>query len=153
MGTTKKPKKKYKPRTVYFPKILNTMFAFAPLEEGLNKLLNHGEILQDDFDNYVYLNSCNEEESFTAGLEVYTRIVGLLCEARSLQLDLTPALVLRDEMEAKEGFDEETILNAKVCLENCKQVIATSDTLLVRKFTMQVGVERDQERKQEEKGE
>lgn len=143
MSKNKKPKKKYTPRTVYFPKIINSMFAFKPLEEALEKLLIHGEILQDNFGFYVYRNNVNEEESFIAGLEIYSELSKRLYEYFKYEpLDITSLLNLRDEMEAQEGFYEGTIEEALITLEKCKSIIAKAPTLVVRELTLQIGLER-----------
>lgn len=142
MAKTKKPKKKYVPRTVYFPKIINTMLAFSPLQDALDNLVDKGEILADCCGKYVYRNSVNEEESFEAGLEIYSRVVELICEKNNLKYNLEPIKALHAEMVAQEGFEEETILNAKECLEFCRLIIAAAPTLLVRELTLQVGRER-----------
>lgn len=142
MPGNKKAKKKYTPKPVYFPNIVNSMFAFNPLMEALDSLIQHGTIMQDEFGKYIYRNSVNENESFVAGLEIYRDVVKKVLKTYGKECDLTPLDLLREEMLAMDGFEEETILDAKICLEKCKQILSSTPTLLVRKMTLEVGAER-----------
>lgn len=146
MPGNKKAKKKYTPKPVYFPNIVNSMFAFDPLVEALDRLIEYGEIQQDDFDNYVYTNPANEEESFVAGLEIYYDVTKLVAERLNKEIDVSPLAQLREEMEAKEGFDEDTILNAAECLKLCKVILANAPTLTVREITLQIADKRRSEK-------
>lgn len=144
MAKNKKPKKKYTPRTVYYPKIIIAMQAIDPIEKALDNLLEKGEILEDSDGIYVYKSFDGQMESFEAGLDIYTKVVEKVLEIRQINptLDLSPLLVLRQAMIDQENFSESNILEAKKCLEVCKEVISLSPAKLIRELAVTVGEQR-----------
>lgn len=144
MAKNKKPKKKYTPRTVYYPKIIIAMQAIDPIEKALDNLLEKGEILEDSDGVYVYKSFDGQMESFEAGLDIYTKVIQKALEVRqsNTTLDLSPLLVLRQAMIDQENFSESNILESKKCLELCKEVINQTAPKLIRELASMIGEQR-----------
>lgn len=142
MSKNKKPKKKYTPRTVYYPKLIIGMQAMDPIQNALDSIIIHGEVLTDHDGNYVYKTFDNQLESFEAGLDIYVKTAERIMDLTTNKIDLTNLKLLREQMIEQEGFDEEVLEKAKLELELCKKIISVSPPKMVREIATHIGQER-----------
>lgn len=142
MSKNKKPKKKYTPREVYYPKIIIGIHAMDPIEQALNNVLEKGELLCDDDGIYVYKTFDGQLESFEAGLDIYVKTVERLVKLSNNDFSLNGLRQLREQLIEQDGLDEEVIESAKSELQICKKVIALSPASLIRQISTSIGIER-----------
>jgi hypothetical protein len=112
------------------------MSAITPIENALYALINNSEMLVDDDGEYVYKAFDGELESFEAGLFVYSYVIENAAKRIGVDINLNALNSLREEMLAKDGFDEDIMLSACDCLEKCKWVINKSPPKLIRELTL-----------------
>ena len=125
MAKNKKPKKKYKPKEVYYPQIMTRVNSFGQFEEALQKLVNTGEVELDQDDNYIYRHTDGSIRAFESDLYLYARFVEIRSETKGYQVDITPLWKLRESMLAKGDLCLSEILGMQSTLEICKQILTT----------------------------
>lgn len=143
MAKNKKPKKKYTPRIVYYPKLIIAMHAIKPIEDALKNLLEHDEILEDESGNYVYRAFDNQIESFEAGLDIYIKVIANAAQHLNALIDLNPLIQLKQEMEDQLEFSESNLKTSLDCLEKCRLIIQAAPPKLIRELSIQAGNERN----------
>lgn len=122
-------KKKYIPKPVKYPLMIRAMHAFKPIEEALDKLLEEGEILEDQFGNYVYKTGYEKYESFEAGLYIYARVSERLAKLRQPEENSFKAVglkKLRKVLVEKGELSETLILEAKQSMAICSKLISVA---------------------------
>ena len=125
MAKNKKPKKKYKPKEVYYPQIMTRVNSFGQFEEALQKLVNTGEVELDQDDNYIYRHTDGSIRAFESDLYLYARFVEIRSETKGYQVDTTPLWKLRESLLAKGDLCLSEIKDMQKVLEICKQILTT----------------------------
>ena len=125
MAKNKKPKKKYKPKEVYYPQIMTRVNSFGPFEDALQKLIDTGEVELDENDHYIYRHTDGSIRAFESDLYLYARFVEIRSETKGYQVDTTPLWKLRESMLAKGDLCLSEILGMQSTLETCKQILTT----------------------------
>ena len=132
MAGNKKPKKKYVPKKMYTPNILNQMNSFSAFEEALTKLLKTGESEVDDVGILIYKTTSGMVQSFESTLRVYIQILEVYALRSKVSMNIDILSVLQNRMYERKGFDEEEIEQALVCLGECKKHFASIPTVVFR---------------------
>lgn len=132
MAGNKKPKKKYIPKKMYTPNILNQMNSFSAFEEALTKLLKTGESEIDDVGILIYKTASGMVQSFESTLRVYIQILEIYALRCKVVVHTDILSVLQNRMYERKGFDEEEIEQALVCLGECKKHFASIPTVVFR---------------------
>lgn len=141
-------KKKYVPKPVYFPSIIIAKQAFDPLEKAVNNILEIGELDEDQFGNFVYLNENGSLESFSAGLEIYIRTIEKIVEhynkegKANIEVDLSSMVELKESMDNHSEFSETMLINVKKCFQICKYIISKAPPALTRHVALTIAKER-----------
>lgn len=129
-----KKKKKYVPKPVYYPNLVISIHVFTPFEKALDALIETEEVHTDENGTYIYYDGGKIAQSFEAGLKVYKNFVDLYCKRSGAVIDTAPLEVLRQAMIRKEGFDEDEILQARECIQGCKELISKIPAKLSREL-------------------
>lgn len=148
MAKSKKPKKKYTPKPVYYPNIVNQLNSFTPFEDALQRLLETGEAEVDDFGSLTYKTSAGVVQSFESTLRVYIQVAELCAKRKNLTtLNLRPLSLLQNRMFERKGFDEEEIEQAKDTLKVTRMLLSRMHTLEIRDIlqTVKVSIALDKE--------
>lgn len=146
MAKTKKPKKKYRPREVYIPSILNAHFTFGPFEEALEKIIETGEIEIDDAGIMVYKDIYGKNQSFESGLKIYIKFISIYTEHIDLNLDTKPFEVLKRALEEGTVIDEENIDDVMLCFKKCRELVAVTPPAIMTKLMAYVRAQMNQEK-------
>ena len=125
MPKNKKPRKKYVPRDVYHPQLMNRVNSFGPFEDALQKLIDTGEVELDENDHYIYRHTDGSVRAFESDLYLYARYAEIFADRKGIVVDTTPLWKLRDSMLAKGDLCLSEILVIQSTLEICKQIITT----------------------------
>ena len=75
MGKNKKPKKAYKPKTVFVPSIFNSMLTFEPIEQALKRIVETGTMMLDEHDIPIYMDLTGNRQSIESGLKTYKLLI------------------------------------------------------------------------------
>ena len=132
MAGNKKPKKKYVPKKMYTPNILNQMNSFSAFEEALTKLLKTGETEIDDVGILIYKTASGMVQSFESTLRVYIQILEIYAIRCKVVVNTDILSVLQNRMYERKGFDEEEIEQALLCLSECRKHFASIPCILFR---------------------
>ena len=125
MAKNKKPKKKYKPREVFYPQIMTRVNSFGPFEEALEKLIETQEVELDENGQYIYRHTDGSIRAFESDLYLYARFAEIHGENKGFIVDTTPLWKLRESLLAKGDLCLSEILGMQSTLEICKQILAT----------------------------
>ena len=125
MPKNKKPKKKYVPRDVYHPQILNSVNSFGPFEDALKKLVETGEVELDENDHYIYRHTDGSVRAFESDLYLYARYAEIYGDRKGIVVDTTSLWKLRESMLAKGDLCLSEILGMQETLEVCKRILTT----------------------------
>ena len=125
MPKNKKPRKKYVPRDIYHPQLMNRVNSFGPFEDALQKLIDTGEVELDENDHYIYRHTDGSIRAFESDLYLYARFVEIRSETKGYQVDTTPLWKLRESMLAKGDLCLSEILGMQETLEVCKRILTT----------------------------
>ena len=143
MATNKKSGKKYHPKRISYPPLVIADQAIRPLEEALKSLLEHSELTTID-GVAVYRGDKGQMESFEAGLLIYHRAVELLSEKRQLPIPSeSPLLKLREALLLNDEIDERYVLDSLTTLAKYKQLLSTTNPLLLREVAGFIRKERE----------
>ena len=125
MPKTKKPRKKYVPRDIYHPQILNSVNSFGPFEDALQKLVDTGEVELDENDHYIYRHADGSIRAFESDLYLYARFAEIHGENKGFTVNTEPLWKLRESMLAKGDLCLSEILGMQKSLEVCKRILTT----------------------------
>ena len=123
MPKNKKPRKKYTPRDIYHPQLMNRVNSFGPFEDALQKLIDTGEVELDENDHYIYRHTDGSVRAFESDLYLYARYAEIYGDRKGAIVDTTPLWKLRDSMLAKGDLCLSEILGIQSTLEICKQIL------------------------------
>lgn len=132
MAGNKKPKKKYVPKKIYNPNILNQMNSFSAFEEALSRFLKTGETEVDEAGVFIYKTNSGLVQAFESTLRVYIQLIEIFCMRKKTSFDTRPLSILQNRMFERKGFDEEEIENAQLAISNCKTILSRMNPLEVR---------------------
>lgn len=125
MAKNKAPKKKYQPRPVYFPQLINSMMYFDPIIRALDALAERQEMKIDEHGNYVIDNGTGTLLSFAEALDVFTRYVEVFFHRMQKPAPfLNHIRALHEIVKAKLPFDYELILTVQKILVQYRDVLA-----------------------------
>ena len=125
MAKNKKPKKKYKPKEVYYPQIMTRVNSFGPFEDALQKLIDTGEVELDENDHYIYRHTDGSVRAFESDLYLYARYAEIYGDRKGIVVNTTPLWKLRESMLAKGDLCLSEILGMQETLEVCKRILTT----------------------------
>ena len=123
MPKNKKPRKKYIPRDVYHPQLMNRVNSFGPFEDALRKLVDTGEVELDENDHYIYRHTDGSVRAFESDLYLYARYAEIYGDRKGIVVDTTPLWKLRESILAKGDLCLSEILGMQSTLEICKQIL------------------------------
>lgn len=123
MAANKKPKKKYVPRDVFYPKLITQIHSFKPFEDALQKLLDTGECDSDQNGTLIYFDGLRKPQAFDASIKTYIDIIRIHGVRTGNAYKLRPLNILHNRLFEGISFSETEIKAAKECLEVCKQII------------------------------
>lgn len=132
MANNKKPRKKYTPRAVYHPNLINQMNSFSAFETALERLAETGECMVDEFGCLTFVGSNGTIQSFESTLRVYIHVLEICVLRKLFTLDTTSLSVLQNRMFERNGFDEEEIAQAQEVLKKARILLSRVNTLVVR---------------------
>lgn len=125
MPKNKKPRKKYVPRDVYHPQLLNRVNSFGPFEDALQKLIDTGEVELDENDHYIYRHTDGSVRAFESDLYLYARFAEIFADRKGILVDTAALWKLRESMLAKGDLCLSEILGMQETLEVCKRILTT----------------------------
>lgn len=123
MGTNKKPKKKYVPRDVRYPSLVTRINSFAPFEAALDRLLDTGEVTVDEDGLMIFKDSAGNTQSFVSSIKTYIDLMTVYLKREKIEYNLYPLHILHNRMFEAVMFDEEEVIEARKCLNVCKDII------------------------------
>ena len=123
MPKNKNIEKKYTPRDVYHPQLMNRVNSFGPFEDALKKLVDTGEVELDENDHYIYRHTDGSVRAFESDLYLYARYAEIYGDRKGIVVDTTPLWKLRESMLAKGDLCLSEILGMQSTLEVCKQIL------------------------------
>ena len=149
MAKSKKPKKKYRPREVFIPSILNAHFTFQPFEDALKRMLETGEMEIDEVGIPIYKDTYGKAQSFESGLKIYIRFISVYSECVQLNIDTKPFEVLM--VALREGYvvEEENIEEVMACFKTCRELVAITAPRTMTLLMQQVRKEMNDEKIEE----
>lgn len=124
MAKSKKPKKAYTPRPMFYPRILVSMLCFKPIEIAIDNLIATQQVELDESGLAIYRNPKGQAVSFESGIRTYLNFIQLYLNRTGAQADLSPLIHLQEAMKKPEVFDEEELLKAKQCAAICREIVA-----------------------------
>ena len=125
MAKNKRPRKKYTPRDIYHPQILNSVNSFGPFEDALKKLVDTGEVELDENDQYIYRHVDGSIRAFESDLYLYARFAEIFADRKGILVDTAALWKLRESMLAKGDLCLSEILGMQSTLEICKRILTT----------------------------
>ena len=125
MPKNKKPRKKYTPRDVYHPQLMNRVNSFGPFEDALQKLIDTGEVELNENDHYIYRHTDGSVRAFESDLYLYARYAEIYGDRKGIVVDTVPLWKLRESMLAKGDLCLSEILGMQETLEVCKRILTT----------------------------
>ena len=125
MPKNKKPRKKYTPRDIYHPQLMNRVNSFGPFEGALQKLIDTGEVELDENDHYIYRHTDGSVRAFESDLYLYARYAEIYGDRKGIVVDTTSLWKLRESMLAKGDLCLSEILGMQETLEVCKRILTT----------------------------
>ena len=133
MAKNKKPKKKYKPREVFYPQIMTRVNSFGPFEEALEKLIETQEVELDENDQYIYRHPDGGIRAFESDLYLYARFIEIFTEGQKTKVDTGSLWKLRDSLLAKGDLLLSEIVGIKNTMSICKETLTKTPikTLLI----------------------
>ena len=124
MAKNKKPKKAYKPKTVFVPSIFNSMLTFEPIEQALKRIVETGTMMLDEHDIPIYMDLTGNRQSIESGLKTYKLLIKQHSTEQGHPIILRPFEELENALKNNEPLDEEVIENAIECINQCRNFVA-----------------------------
>ncbi len=134
MPKNKKPRKKYTPRDVYHPQLMNRVNSFGPFEDALQKLIDTGEVELDENDHYIYRHTDGSVRAFESDLYLYARFVEIFTKGKTTQVDTGPLWKLRESLLAKGDLLLSEIVGIKDTVSICKDILIKIKAIESRKI-------------------
>lgn len=135
MSKNKRPRKKYTPREVYSPNLVNQINAFQPIEEALDRLIETGVCLEDSNGDLVYQSANKVPISFKESLSVYITVIDVYASRNNLAIDTSPMGKLLNAFYEARDIDESLILETRQLLKICREIICKISALELRSIT------------------
>jgi len=120
---TKRAKKKYVPRPVYYPGMIIQIHAFSEFERALDNFLATGQVDTDHEGTFIFKNNAGIVQAYDCALYIYIRLATIYGQRNNKVYNLKPLSILQNRMYERRGFDEEEIEAAKKCLDVCRQIL------------------------------
>ena len=134
MAKNKKPKKKYKPREVFYPQIMTRVNSFGPFEEALEKLIETQEVELDENGQYIYRHPDGSIRAFESDLYLYARFIEIFAERQQTKVDTGSLWKLRDSLLAKGDLLLSEIVGVKDTVSICKDILTKIKAIESRKI-------------------
>lgn len=120
MAKNKKPKKAYKPKTVFVPSIFNSMLTFEPIEQALKRIVETGTMMLDEHDIPIYMDLTGNRQSIESGLKTYKLLIKQHSTEQGHPIILRPFEELENALKNNEPLTKrllKTQLNALISVE------------------------------------
>lgn len=118
-----KKKKKYVPKQIVVPKLINALNSFGTFETAVEKILRDGEVELDEAGVFSYLDAKGVRTSIDSTLYIYLRMAEIYMTRKNLVIELGPLWKFREHVMAKNlWMDEEEIEAALACVAVCRKI-------------------------------
>ena len=121
---SKKPKKKYKPRAVYYPGIINFQNSFKPFEDALNRILVTGEGNVDENNCLYYVDQGGVKHTFIGTLNIYLQLLEFYTKEKEIKFNLDPLYRLQNRIFEAILFDEEEIEGISEAVDLARRIVS-----------------------------
>lgn len=141
-----KPKKKYVPKPVRFPQLLNGFTAFLPVITALETILRDKTILVGPRDDYVYVQANGLMYSLFDELTLFENFIARWCERNKREFDVRALIRFKTQLTNKTGFDEEIVSNCLDALKLFQRVFSACPAGEARHITKAIKIQGEFER-------